>query len=207
MSLWGRVFAAGYDWFMAGTERKGLAARRKALLASAHGRVLEIGGGTGANLPFYGERIDEVVVTEPEEPMLRRLQKKLGAASVPVRVVHAPAERLPVPDAGFDVAVSTLVLCTVADPARALAEVRRALKPGGRLLFVEHVRSDDPRIARRQDRLHGPWRRFGHGCNTNRATVDTIERSGFTIVELERGSLPGAPSFVRPLVVGVARRD
>lgn len=206
MSLWARISAAGYDRFMAGSERGGLAERRRALLARATGRVLEIGGGTGANLPHYGDGAREIVITEPDPFMVKRLTAKLRGAARPVQVLPAPAEALPVPDESVDTVVSTLVLCTVADPDAALAEVRRALRPGGQFLFIEHVRSDDPRIARWQDRLHGLWRRFGRGCNTNRRTLESIERAGLAIVDLERDSFPAAPPIVRPLIVGVARR-
>ena len=206
MSLWGRIFAAGYDKFMAGTEKAGLRDHRKKLLAPVRGRVLEIGGGTGANLPFYGPAVDELVIAEPEEPMARRLERKLADYSLPVRVVHAPAEDLPVEDASFDFVVSTLVLCTVEDPNRALREARRVLKPGGRLLFVEHVRSDNPKLARWQDRLNGLQNRIGHGCNCNRPTLELIKNQGFTITQLEHDRLPKAPPIVRPLVVGAAER-
>ncbi len=206
MSLWGRIFAAGYEKFMAGTEKAGLRDHRKKLLAPVRGRVLEIGGGTGANLPFYGPAVDELVIVEPEEPMARRLERKLADYSLPVRVVHAPAEDLPVEDASFDFVVSTLVLCTVEDPNRALREARRVLKPGGRLLFVEHVRSDNPKLARWQDRLNGLQNRIGHGCNCNRPTLELIKNQGFTITQLEHDRLPKAPPIVRPLVVGAAER-
>jgi ubiquinone/menaquinone biosynthesis C-methylase UbiE len=134
VSLWGRIFAAGYDKFMAETEEAGLARHREQLLADVRGRVLEIGGGTGANLPHYPRGIAEIVITEPEAPMARRLP----AHALPARVVSAPAEKLPFEDASFDVAVSTLVLCTVGVPALALAEIHRVLKPDGQLLFIEH---------------------------------------------------------------------
>ena len=115
MSLYGRLFAAGYDRVMAQTEESGLRDRREALLAPLSGRVIEIGGGTGANLPLYPPAVSELVTCEPEEPMARRLEAKLERANVPVRVVRTPAESLPFDDASFDHAVSTLVLCTVAD--------------------------------------------------------------------------------------------
>ena len=206
MSLWGRLFAAGYDMLMAGTEKAGLGDHRKKLLQTVRGRVLEIGGGTGANLPFYGADIDELVITEPEEPMARRLERKLSRYSLPVRVTRAPAENLPLEDASFDFVVSTLVLCTVNDPTRALEEAHRVLKPGGQLLFLEHVRSDDPKLARWQDRLNGLQTRIGHGCNCNRATLETIEDHGFSITRIEHDRLPKAPPLVRPLIVGAAER-
>jgi ubiquinone/menaquinone biosynthesis C-methylase UbiE len=206
MSVWGRIFAAGYDRFMARPERAVLRGHRKALLDRVTGRVLEIGGGTGANLPFYGPGIDELVITEPEEPMARRLERKLAGYSLPTRVVRVAAEALPFDDASFDFVVSTLVLCTVDDPGRALAEAHRLLKPSGQLVFIEHVRSDDPRLARWQDRLHGIQLRIGHGCNCNRRTLETITSAGFSIAELEHDTLRKAPPIVRPLIVGAAQR-
>src|SRR3954470_533729 len=185
-----------YDPMMRGTEKAGLRRHREALLKRAHGRVLEIGAGTGANLDVYSDQVDELVVAEPEQPMVRRLEQKLSRFSRPVRVLHAPAEQLPVEDESFDFAVSTLVLCSVRDPARALAELWRALKPGGELLFVEHVRSDDPKLARWQDRLNGLNKRICQGCNCNRETVANISAAGFTVTEAKNEQLPKAPPFV-----------
>jgi ubiquinone/menaquinone biosynthesis C-methylase UbiE len=205
MSLWGEVFAAGYDRMMAGAEKSVLRGRRETLVSRVTGHVLEVGGGTGANLPFYGAGVQELVITEPEEPMARRLERKLAGYSVPARVVRAPAEDLPFEDASFDFVVSTLVLCTVDDPARALAEIYRVLKPGGRLVFLEHVRSDGLRLARWQDRLHGVQVRVGHGCHCNRRTLENIERAGFSIAELEHDRMRNMPPIVRPLIAGLAR--
>jgi ubiquinone/menaquinone biosynthesis C-methylase UbiE len=204
MTVWGHVFAAGYDRFTAGTERAGLAALRHELLEPVQGRVLEIGGGTGANLEHYPPGLEELVITEPEPPMARRLKRKAHGSALPARVVQAPAEHLPFPDDSFDFAVSTLVLCTVTDPGLALAELRRVLRPGGELVFIEHVRADSPRLARWQDRLHPLWVRFGHGCNCNRPTLETIRRAGFEVRRVQHGALPKAPPIVRPLVVGAA---
>ena len=206
MSLWGRVFAAMYDRLMAGSEKAGLAQQRGELLERARGRVLEIGGGTGANLPYYDAAVEELVVTEPEEPMARRLERKVREQSRPVQVVRAAAEQLPFDDARFDTVVSTLVLCTVGDPRRALAEIHRVLRPGGALLFLEHVRSDDPKLARWQDRLNGFNRRIGHGCNCNRRTLEAVEKAGFAVSNVTRGQFPKAPPVVRPLVAGAAVR-
>lgn len=205
MSLWGRVFAAMYDRIMADTEAAGLAERRRALLTGAQGRVIELGAGTGVNLQHYpATGIEELVLVEPEAPMAKRLERRASESTLSARVIRAPAEELPLPDASFDTAVCTLVLCTVRDPARALAELRRVLRPGGRLLFLEHVRSEDPRIARWQDRLHPLWVRFGHGCHCNRPTLDALSGAGFELGEVEHGRVPKAPPIVRPLIAGTA---
>jgi ubiquinone/menaquinone biosynthesis C-methylase UbiE len=204
VSIYGRLFAALYDRMLAGSERAGLSEHRHDLLSRASGTVLEIGAGTGLNLEHYPDAVSELVLAEPEEPMARRLERRLAARGRAGRVVRAPAESLPFADDSFDTVVSTLVLCTVADPERSLAEVERVLRPGGRFLFLEHVRSDDPRIARWQDRLHGIWRRCGRGCNCNRPTPALIGESRLTIEEIEHGELPKSPAIVRPLATGCA---
>src|SRR5436190_13614388 len=190
-----------YDRFTHKTEEGGVRELRAALLEDATGRVLEIGGGTGLNLPFY-DGPESLVVTEPEPAMLRRLQAKARAQAHQAEVVQAPAEDLPFEDASFDVVVSTLVLCG-ADQKRSLGEVRRVLRPGGRLLFLEHVRSEDPELARFQDRMN--WlNRLVVQCDCNRPTLTSIEAEGFNVSRLERTTMPKAPKFVRPLIVGVA---
>ena len=206
MSLYGRLFARIYDRSLAGTEEAGLRQRRAALLAGASGRVLELGAGTGLNLAHYPPAVRELVLTEPEAPMLRRLTARAAASASRVGTVQAPAERLPFPAGSFDAVVSTLTLCTVDDLPAALAEARRVLVPGGRLLFLEHVRADDARTARLQDRLTPIWKWIGHGCHPNRATVTAIEVAGFELEQLERGSVPLAPRFIEPLAAGVAVR-
>lgn len=203
MGLGSWLFACVYDRFTAGAEAAGLRTHRERLLRNARGRVLEIGAGTGANLPFYGDA-DSVTVAEPEAPMARRLARRIREQSRAIELIHAPAERLPVSDAQFDTVVSTLVLCTVPDQAAALRELRRVLKPGGALLFLEHVRSEDPALAVWQDRLNRVNRIIAHGCNCNRATVAAIAAAGFTITTLQRENFPKAPPFVRPMVIGSA---
>jgi len=149
--------------------------------------------------------VRELVLVEPESPMVARLREHLARQpGRPARIVQAPAESIPLPDGSFDVAVSTQVLCTVRDPAAALAELRRLLAPGGRLLFIEHVRAEDHGLARRQDLLAPLWRRLGHGCNCNRATLEAIRAAGFQIETLQQGRMPKAPAIVRPLIAGVA---
>jgi ubiquinone/menaquinone biosynthesis C-methylase UbiE len=205
MSLYGRLFARWYDRALAETEAAGLAARRAALLAQARGRVLELGAGTGLNLAHYPAGV-QLVLTEPEEPMLRRLRERAAAAGHDAEVVATPAERLPFPDASFDTVVTTLTLCTVTDLGAALREVHRTLVPGGRLLFLEHVRSDDPRLARRQDLLRPLWKRVGHGCECNRATLAAIAATPLEVQDVAHGRMPKAPPIVRPMIEGVAVR-
>ena len=202
------VFAAMYDRLMAGTERAGLADRRADLVAGARGATLELGAGTGLNLRHYPAAVTDLVLAEPDRHMARRLRARLGEAGRPAEVVEAPAERLPFEDGRFDTVVVTLVLCTVQDPAQALKEIARVLKPGGRLLFLEHVRAPDgARLSRWQDRLERPWGWFGGGCHPNRDTVAALEASPLSVVCADPGELPKAAPIVRPLVVGAAVRD
>src|SRR6266568_9682500 len=174
MSLRTKFFAMTYDRQIAGAEKAGLRAFRERLLADASGDVIEIGGGTGLNLPCYGPAVGSLTITEPQPPMLRRLERAVHEHRRDAKILRAPAEDLPFDDDSFDVAVSTLVLCGVDDQPRAVRELRRVLKPGGRLLFIEHVRATDERLAGWQDRLNGLQTRIGHGCNCNRSTVETI---------------------------------
>ena len=205
MGVRSTLFAVTYDRMMAKAERQGLSDLRRRLIAEAGGRVLEIGGGTGANLAYYGDRVRTLTVTEPEQPMTRRLEKRASRVRPDAKILRAPAEDLPFSDGSFDTVVSTLVLCTVDDQPRAVREHRRVLRPGGKLLFVEHVRSDDERVARLQDRMLPLNVRLMHGCHCNRPTIETIRSAGFEITQLANDTIPHAPKFIRPLVVGTAR--
>jgi ubiquinone/menaquinone biosynthesis C-methylase UbiE len=202
------LFAAMYDRLMAGTERAGLADRRARLVAGARGATLELGAGTGLNLRHYPAAVTDLVLAEPDRHMARRLHERLAKAARTAEVVEAPAERLPFEDGRFDTVVVTLVLCTVQDPAQALEEIARVLKPGGQLLFLEHVRAPDgARLSRWQDRLERPWGWFGGGCHPNRDTVAALEASPLSVESADPGEMPKAPPIVRPLVAGVAVRD
>jgi ubiquinone/menaquinone biosynthesis C-methylase UbiE len=203
-SLYERFSARIYDPFVWLGERRGMAARRRDLLAAARGRVLEVGAGTGLNVPHYPSGIDELILTEPVASMARRLERRAAKREVQPRVVVAPAERLPFPDDAFDTVVSTLVLCTVPEPDRALAEIRRVLKPSGSLLFIEHVRSDVERWGRWQDRLARPWAAFASGCRCNRNTIGLLEESGMRLAAVDRRKWSGMPNLVRPLAIGSA---
>lgn len=206
MTLDQRIRAALYDRLLARSEDGGLATRRAQLLAQARGSVLEIGAGTGLNLRHYPPKTD-VTLTEPDAAMRAKLQYRARHLQRPVEVVDAHVEQLPFANGSFDTVVSTFVLCSVKRPAPALAEIRRVLKPDGTLLVLEHVRSSNRRIRRRQDALHRPWRALSGGCNCNRATADALADAGFCVSELARGEIPNAPAFLRPLAFGAVRHD
>ncbi len=190
---------------MAAAERAGLADRRARLLAGARGATLELGAGTGTNLAHYPEAVTELVLSEPGPHMARRLQARLDASSHTAEVVVAPGEELPFADDHFDTVVGTLILCTAPDPVAVLAEVTRVLRPGGQLLFIEHVRSEDPKLARWQDRLAPAWLYAADGCHCNRDTLATLSASDLDLEQVDRGRLPRSASIVRPLIAGVAR--
>ncbi|WP_354698118.1 2-methoxy-6-polyprenyl-1,4-benzoquinol methylase, mitochondrial [Paraconexibacter sp. AEG42_29] len=202
MSAYGALFTRIYDPFLAWGERAGMGALRRSVLAQARGDVLEIGAGTGLNLPAYPAGVTALTLAEPEPSMVDRLRSVGAASPLAPTVVAAGAESLPFPDASFDTVVSTLVLCTVGDVDASLAEIRRVLRPDGQLLLIEHVRSDAPSLARWQDRLHRPWLAFGYGCNCNRDTRDSLARTGFTVDALTPARWRRMPVIVAPLIAG-----
>ena len=190
-----RWFAALYDRISRGGERAQVRHLRKELLSSVTGDVLEIGAGTGANFEYYDEGA-RVIALEPDPHMLKRAEAKLRSN---IELRQAPAEALPFADASFDAVVSTLVLCTVSDPPRALAEIRRVLRPGGKLVFIEHVRAEGM-AGRVQRVIRAPWRYFGAGCNIDRATGDTMRDASFEITTLKRTKFMP----IMPVIYGVA---
>jgi ubiquinone/menaquinone biosynthesis C-methylase UbiE len=177
--------------------------QRTKLLAPAGGNVLEIGVGTGFNLRYYPEAVTAITITDPLDGMLARAKKKAAAEGKEVTATRASAEALPYEDGSFDTVVASLVLCSVDDQDRSLAEIRRVLRPDGRYLFMEHVRSEDPKRARSQDRWEGVWKTLCFGCHPNRDTLPRIE-SAFTVEDVERGEAPDEPKIVRPYVLGRA---
>jgi SAM-dependent methyltransferase len=205
-ATWGRAFSALYDAGLKATEEAGLRQMRRELLAEAGGTVVELGAGTGANLDLYPDSVAALTLVEPDPHMTKRLREKLVASGREAEIVEAPAELLPFENGSFDTAVVTLVLCTVPDPEAAIAELARVLKPGGRLLFLEHVRGE-PGLARWQDRLERPWRFLADGCHCNRDTLATIAASSFEPGPVEHGRLPKALPLVEPLIRGSAVRD
>lgn len=206
-----RIFAALYDRMLSGTERAGLEDMRAELLAEARGRTLELGAGTGLNLAHYTDAVTELVLTEPDPHMARRLRGRLRdepPTPSQVEVVEAPAELVPFEDGSFDSVVATLVLCSVESPGAAAREIARVLKPEGRFLCLEHVRAPDGgRVARWQDRLERPWGWVGAGCHPNRDTVAELQAAGLETAGLVHDRLPKAPPIVRPMVRGSVRRS
>jgi ubiquinone/menaquinone biosynthesis C-methylase UbiE len=193
----------------AAEERKGGAERRRQLLAGLAGRVVEVGAGSGVSFAHYPKSVREVVAVEPE-PRLRELARRAAMrAPVPVNVVDGLAEQLPLADASMDAAVVAGVLCSIPDPARALAEVARVLRPGGELRFYEHVRARNARLARLQRLLDASvWPRLFGGCHTSRDTERTLLLAGFMVDARERFSfrptLLATP--IAPRILGRARR-
>ncbi|MHA6794161.1 class I SAM-dependent methyltransferase [Pseudonocardia bannensis] len=203
---WEQLAGRTYDPFLWLGERRGMRDRRSSLLAGARGRVLEIGAGTGLNLTHYPDDVTDLLLTEPSAPMVAALRRRVGTSGRRgVRVLAAPADALPVPDASVDTVVSTMVLCTVPDPGAALAEIVRVLAPGGRLLFCEHVLADGPRLRRWQQRLAGPWAAFALGCRCDRPVLADIAEM-LHVERVERDRWRGMPVLVAPLVIGSAVR-
>jgi ubiquinone/menaquinone biosynthesis C-methylase UbiE len=202
------IFSALYDRMLAAQEKAGLREMRAELLAGARGRVLELGAGTGLNLSHYTDAVSELVLTEPDPHMARRLRKRVESTELPfpAEVTESGAEQLSFDDHSFDTVVCTLVLCSVDDPERATAEIARLLRSGGELLLFEHVRGrEGERLTRWQDRLERPWGWLGAGCHPNRDTSATLA-ARFDVSGLQPDRLPGsAPPIVKPLIRGTAR--
>lgn len=197
-----RWFACLYDGLARLAERGELGRRRRELLAAAAGRVLELGSGTGENFKHYGRGVEVVVAAEPDPYMRRRARRRTAESGAPVRQVAAAGERLPFGDAVFDTVVVTLVLCSVDDPGAAAGEMRRVLRPGGRVLVLEHVRAKSPGLARWQDRLERPWAAAAGGCRPNRDTVVVLAGHGFDPTGLEGFALRPSVPLVAPHVQG-----
>jgi ubiquinone/menaquinone biosynthesis C-methylase UbiE len=191
-----------YDLLARRAERAGIGQLRHDLLAGLEGEVIEIGSGTGASLPYY-ERATRVVAVEPDPSMAKRLPAKVEEAKVPVEVVSARAQALPFPDESFDVAVAAFVLCSVEDQGEVLAEARRLLRPGGKLVLLEHVLGEGG-TARWQNRLTPLHKRMAGNCHLNRDTRAAVARAGFDVAGIQPTLLPGTHALVRPGIQGVA---
>ena len=202
------IFARFYARISPAMDAQGATEHRRTLLAGLTGRVLEVGAGNGLNFAHYPPAVTEVLAVEPE-PYLRALaQAAAQQAPIPIRVVDGSADALPAPDASMDAAVASLVLCSVPNQARALAELHRVLRPGGELRFFEHVQADTPGLARTQRLVDLVWPTLVGGCHTNRDTVTAITAAGFTLNSSRRFRFPDGrlPSPAAPHVLGVAQR-
>lgn len=195
------IFPRLMDWFMAGEEFRRL---RTDLLREAHGTVLELGIGTGLNVPHYPAQVTELYAVDPANILPQRIGTRVTAAPFPVRVDHVTAEMLPYGDQTFDTVVSTWTLCTIPDPVLALREVGRVLKPGGRFLFLEHGRSDSHTIAMWQDRLNSIQNVIGCGCNLNRQIDHIITQAGLKISQLDRFTMKAVPRLGGEMYRGIA---
>jgi ubiquinone/menaquinone biosynthesis C-methylase UbiE len=191
-----------YDLLAERSERAGVRERRRELVSALEGDVLEVGVGTGLNLQHY-ERATRVLAVEPDEGMAKRLPARLAGAKVPVEIVTASAEELPFPADTFDAVVATFVFCSVANQGAALSEVRRVLRPGGRLVLIEHVRGEG-RVARWQERLTPLHRKLAGNCHLDRDTKSALDEAGFDVSDVRRGLLPGTHPLVRPSIYGTA---
>jgi SAM-dependent methyltransferase len=200
-----RIFPRLLDRLLGGRE---VAKERRQALASARGETLEIGFGTGLNLPFYPSPVVRLTVIDPEEMLAGRVQQRIAAVPFPVTQLRLDAQgRLPFDDATFDTVVTTFTLCTIPDLRAALGEIRRVLAPEGQLLFLEHGRSDSPRVASWQDRLNPIQNRIGVGCHLNRPIDDLIREAGFELTHLERSRMGKTPAIFGELYKGVARKS
>jgi ubiquinone/menaquinone biosynthesis C-methylase UbiE len=205
-----RFFAWYYPKVVGLAERSGQAETRRDLLSEARGRTLEIGAGSGFNLPHYTSRVTELVVSEPSPHMREHLRERLNIDPPPVgswEIVDASAETLPFEGESFDTVTGGFILCSIPNPDAALAEFARVLKPGGRYIFLEHVHAGEgTALGRFQDLIEVPHRYFAAGCHPNRRTWETIADSPLEIERLERGQQPKAPPSVRPTILGSAVR-
>ncbi len=200
-----RSFARWYPRFMDRVERAGQADIRRGQLAHARGRTLEIGAGSGLSVPHYPDQLEELVLLEPNPDLRAQLAARTDTPDVPVRVIDGDAHALDFPDAAFDTVTASLVFCSLRDPARALAEVHRVLRPGGVFLFHEHVRGSGVRAVF-QDALTPLQRRLADGCHANRDFESLVRAGQFATVELTAMRMPTRLPTIVPLVVGAARK-
>jgi ubiquinone/menaquinone biosynthesis C-methylase UbiE len=201
------IFARMYARVRPAMDREGAAEHRQRLLAGAAGRVIEIGAGDGGNFAHYPAGVVSVLAVEPEPYLRAQASRSAATAPVPVEVVEGTADRLPAADASADVAVVSLVLCSVPDQQVALAEAARVLKPGGELRFYEHVAAEGGRLETVQKIADATvWSLFAGGCHVHRDTAAAIEAAGFVIEQIDRFDFPAdQPNPARPHILGRAR--
>jgi SAM-dependent methyltransferase len=204
------IYAALYDRLNAYAERTWLGEARRRIAELARGTLLEIGAGTGANFSYYHhQEIDEVIACEPDpayrRQLTRQLTRRVPETAVAVRIVAAAAEQLPIADHSVDTVVSTLTMCSVDEPARVAAELARILRPDGRVLLFEHIRTDRGPLPRLLQTTAVPvWRCFAGGCRLNRPTLDTLRTAGFEVKVLDSLDAPHTPRVMYPFVTAIA---
>jgi SAM-dependent methyltransferase len=201
------IFARLFSWGVSNAPAEQMDHRRR-LLSGLSGRVIEVGAGNGINFALYPPEVTELLAVEPEAYLRRRAEEAAAEAPIAVTVVDGLADSLPAADASFDAGIASLVLCSVPAQDRALAELRRVIRPGGELRFYEHVRAHDERHARSQDRINRFWPRFSGGCHPNRDTPAAIEAAGFAIEHCDRFKFKPMVGMkaIEPHVIGTARR-
>lgn len=197
------IFPRLMEWVMGGEEFQ---KQRSLVLAQAYGMVLEIGFGTGLNLPHYPASLSSLHAIDPAHVLPRKVAERSAAVPFPLQIQRISAETLPYDDRSFDCVVSTWTLCTIPDPVKALRETRRVLKPDGVFLFLEHGRSEDEKIAAWQNRLNPLQNIIGCGCNLNRKIDHIIARAGLKIRTLDRFQMQGVPKLGGEMYRGSATR-
>lgn len=202
------LIAKSYDYAMRSTEKRCLQSWRKELLAQASGNILEIGAGTGVNLPHYPARVTQITLSEPDTQMRRQLEKRIDHFQRErISITPWEASAIEMPDASFDTIVSTLVLCSVPDLKTSLSEIYRLLKPNGILLFLEHIISDQPTTQVWQQRIEPFWCFCAGNCHLTRDTATAIRATGLHIEQLIEAPMTGAPAFVQRTIRGIARKS
>jgi ubiquinone/menaquinone biosynthesis C-methylase UbiE len=196
------IFPYLIEWSLGTLEMSNL---RRSALAAARGETLEVGFGTGLNLPHYPDTVTKLTVIDSESMLTSRVERRIAQSPIPVSRQRLDASRrMPFPDRSFDTIVTTMTLCSIADLASALSEIGRVMKPGGRFVFLEHGRSDDRSIAHRQDRFNPIQRIIAAGCNINRPIDRLIKSAGFEIMSLDRFQMPNAPRIMAEMYFGIA---
>ena len=204
MGFYSRVVFPGIIDFVMTTGQ--MKKRRSQVLADVSGDIFEIGFGTGLNLPFYPEGVQEITTVDINPGMNRRAQKRIAESGITVHMNILSAESLPMDDETFDSVVCTWTLCSIENVEKALSEVRRILRPGGKFFFVEHGASPDPKVRRLQDRLNSFWGIIGDGCNLNRNAEELIQDQHFEITSLDKGYMEKSPRFAGYMYQGVATK-
>ncbi len=203
-----RLTAIFYNRMMCNIEQRCLRSWRTSLLADISGEALEIGAGTGLSIPCYPETVSHLTLSEPDRHMRKHLYKAAQQQAIPTTIIDARGETIQLTAETFDAVILCLVLCSVADPLRVLAEAHRLLKPAGRLYFMEHVAAPvDSSRLRWQQRIEPFWKRLAGNCHLTRRTEQLIANSGFCFDQLQRQEMRPAPAFVRPTIRGIARKQ